>query len=397
MRGWANKRLDISGKVWLRAVSACARTSPVGGASSLEQRWDPDGAGVAGLSVRSLFDLWLRAQRWQRGDRIVFTAFTVSDMPYIARANGFHVVALDIDPATGEPDADALRDLIDERTRAVVYTHLFGARGQTDAVRQVAHANGSLFVEDCAEAYSGPRWLGHPESDLALFSFGPIKTATAFAGGLARVRDEAVRDEMRRLAAAMPIQSRADQFRRLIKFGLISVLALPRAFGAVVRILNMVGPGHDAVIQRLTRGFPGPELLNRIRRQPSSALLRTLGDRLAEGDDPIRRRTEPACQLITGLDDICIPTSQAEEHAYWLIPVLAPDPPELIAHLATAGFHATQGRALAVVEHDDPDDGPPPQGARTLYEHAVYLPFDPSMPAPVLDRLAEMVKAKLTP
>ena len=80
-----------------------------------------------------------------------------------------------------------------------------------------------------------------------------------------------------------------------------------------------------------------------------------------------------------------------------MIPVLAPDPPELIAHLAAAGFHATQGRALAVVEHDDPDDGPPPRGARTLYEHAVYLPFDPSMPAPVLDRLAEMVKAKLAP
>ncbi len=37
---------------------------------------------MAGLSVRSLFDLWLRAQRWQPGDRIVFTALTVSDMPY---------------------------------------------------------------------------------------------------------------------------------------------------------------------------------------------------------------------------------------------------------------------------------------------------------------------------
>ena len=395
MRGWVNKRLDMSGMAWLRAVSACARANPAGGASSLEQQWDPDGAGMAGLSVRSLFDLWLRAQRWQPGDRIVFTALTVSDMPYIARANGLHVVALDIDPFTGEPDANGLADLIDERTRAVVYAHLFGARAQTDAARQVAHASGVVFVEDCAEAYFGPHWRGHPESDMALFSFGPIKSATAVGGGLARVADGNVREEMRRLAAAMPTQSRADQFQRLAKFGLLNVLAWPGAFGPLMRMLNTVGPGHDAVIQRLTRGFPGPGLLSRIRRRPSSALVRTLGDRLDEGENPIRRRIEPANRLIAGLGGACIPTSQAEEHSYWLVPVLAPNPSALVDHLAAAGFHATQGRSFAVVEHDDPDDGPPPKGARTLFDHAVFLPFDPAMPGPVLDSLAAKVRVEL--
>ena len=395
MSAWANKRLDMSGSAWLRAVLACGRPAPANGASLLEEVWDPSGAGVVGLSVRSLFDLWIRAQRWQPGDRIVFSALTVADMPAIARANGLHVVSLDIDAVSGEPSAEALADLIDGRTRAVVLTHLFGARAATDALRQAAHANGSLFVEDCAEAYAGPHWRGDPESDVALFSFGPIKTATAAAGGLARVPDPDVRDEMRRLAAEMPVQPRSDQLRRLLKFGLLNTLASPRAFGLATRTLDVLGPGHDAVLQRLTRGFAGPDFMNRIRRRPSAPLMRTLSDRLGEGDEPVRRRVGPAQRLVQGVGDALVPASHAAEHAYWLIPVLTPDPQALVDHLAESGFHATQGRAFAVVEHDDPEDGPPPLGARHLLEHAVYLPFDPSMPVPVLDRLATTVAGEL--
>ncbi len=395
MQVWANKRMDMSRVVWLRAALACARPAADGSDEALERRWDAEGAGVVGLSVRSLFDLWLRSQPWHPGDRIVFTAFTIADMPFIARTHGFHVVALDIDPTTGEPDTERLADLIDGRTRAVVYTHLFGARGETAAARRMAHANGSVFVEDCAEAYAGPAWRGHPDSDLALFSFGPIKTATAGGGGLARVRDADVRREMRRLAAEMPRQRRADQIQRLVKFGTLSALASPRTFGSVVRLLDTIGPGHDVALQRLTRGFPGPDLLDLIRRRPSQPLVRTLGDRLDEGDEPVSRRIEPASRLIAALGDACVPTSQADIHSYWLAPVLAPEPQALVDQLAGAGFHATRGRAFAVVEHDDPDDGAAPMGARHLLEHAVYLPFDPDMPELVLDRLAETVTQEL--
>lgn len=269
------------------------------------------------------------------------------------------------------------------------------ARTRTEAARRVTHANGSLFVEDCAEAYAGPRWRGHVDSDVALFSFGPIKTATAVGGGLARVRDPQVRDEMRRLATEMPVQRRSDHLGRLLKFGLLNALASPRAFGLMVRTLDMVGPGHDAVLQRLTRGFPGPDLMDRIRRQPSAPLVRTLEDRLADDDEPSRRRGASALRLIGGLGDACMPTPQAQDHAYWLIPVLAPDPPALVGRLADAGFHAKQGRAFAVVEHDHPGDGPPPLGARRLLEQAVYLPFDPAMPGPELDRLAATVSRDL--
>src|SRR5207253_849748 len=95
---------------WLYGLSACA--APGGDADDaawrVERLWAPDGSGVVGLSVRTLFDLWLAAARdvhgWADGDRIVLTALTVGDMPAIARAHGFEVASVDLDPETTAPD-----------------------------------------------------------------------------------------------------------------------------------------------------------------------------------------------------------------------------------------------------------------------------------------------------
>lgn len=387
--------MDGSFGDWWFGVRSCvlpSRTDPV---RDVEAWWDPAGAGLVGLSVRSLFDLWLSVQGWEPGDRIVFTAFTVADMPFIAREHGLEVVAVDIDPLTCEPDLDVLRDVVDGQTRAIVYSHLFGARGDVRGALAIAQERGVQFVEDCAEAYAGPRWHGHPDSDLALFSFGPIKTATAFGGGLARVADETVGAEMRQRISRMPRQSHAEYLLRLLKFGVLAAATNPLVFAWLVRLLDLVGPGHDVALNRLTRGFPGPELLPRIRRRPSDASVQLLDRRLHQGDVCVSRRVGPGKRLIAALEGMQVPTAGASCHGYWLIPVLAPDPEALIGRLAEAGFHATRGRAFAVVEHDPGVVAPAPVGARALYERVVYLPFAPEMSAHALDELAFVVRDEI--
>ncbi len=395
MEVWANKRLDGSFGDWWFGVRSCLLPHPIKPVPDVEKRWDPDGAALVGLSVRSLFDLWLSAKAWEPGDRIVFTAFTVADMPLIAREHGLEVAAVDIDPLSCEPDIEMLRRVVDERTRAIVYTHLFGARGDVAGALAVAREHGLDFVEDCAEAYAGPEFRGHPESDLALFSFGPIKTATAFGGGLARVPKEDVRAEMRRRASQMPEQSRYEYLLRLLKFGGLAAATNPLVFGGLVRLLDRVGPGHDITLNRLTRGFPGPGLLRRIRRRPNEAMVRLLDRRLRQGDTCIRRRVGPGERLVAALEDAPVPTAGAASHSYWLVPVLARDPEALVRRLAEAGFHATRGRAFAVVEHDGGVAAPAPEGARELFARVVFLPFEPAMPAAVLDALASVVRREL--
>ena len=392
VKAWASKRLDFSFDDWLFAIWACASPTGEGATERVEALWSPEGQGMVGLSVRSLFDLYLTANRWAPGDRILFTALTVADMPRIAREHGLEVASVDLDPLSTEPDLDALAAAMTPRTRVLVFTHLYGARVDVSGALAMARGRGFQLVEDCAEAYAGPGWTGHATSDLTLFSFGPIKTATAFGGGLARVTDPDLLTRMREVAACYPVQPRGEYLRRVIKYGLLGIAGIPSVFGPLVATLAAVGSGHDALLHRWTRGFSGPELIAQIRRRPTGPLLRLLERRLLQGDSRWRSRVGPAAKLVSDLGDVPVPTASARPHAYWLIPVRVPDPSALVDRLGRGGFNATRGRAFEVVENDESVDALEPVGARALHEEVVFLPFSPQMPAPVLARLAQTVR-----
>jgi len=396
VKAWASKRLDFSLDDWLFALWACSSPTVEGVTERVEGLWSPEGQSMVGLSVRSLFDLYLAANRWEPGDRIVFTALTVADMPRIAREHGLEVASVDLDPHSTEPDLDALAAVMTPRTRSLVFTHLYGARVDVSAAMAMARDRGVQFVEDCAEAYAGPGWRGHAHSDLTLFSFGPIKTATAFGGGLARVADVGLLTRMKEVAADYSVQPRSEYLRRVIKYGLLGIAGIPSVFGPLVATLAAVGPGHDALSHRWTRGFSGPDLFPQIRRRPSEPLIRLLERRLRQGDSPWHRRVGPAARLINDLSDVPVPTAAARPHSYWLIPVRVPDPSALVDRLEGSGFNGTRGRALEVVENDESVDAPDPVGARALYEEVVFLPFSPQMPAAVLARLAQIVREEFS-
>ena len=121
VKAWASKRLDFSFDDWLFAIWACASPTGEGATERVEALWSPEGQGMVGLSVRSLFDLYLTANRWAPGDRILFTALTVADMPRIARDHGLEVASVDLDPLSTEPDLDALAAAMTPRTRVLVF------------------------------------------------------------------------------------------------------------------------------------------------------------------------------------------------------------------------------------------------------------------------------------
>ena len=157
LSAWVSKRLDFTLGDWLFALRACATSGGVA-AERIERRWSPEGEGVVGLSVRSLFDLYLRASGWAPGDRVVFTALTVGDMPAIARAHGLEVASVDIDPDTTEPDPAALAAALTPRTRALVFTHLYGARLDVSAALALASSSAQApsFTPDALPAVTEP-------------------------------------------------------------------------------------------------------------------------------------------------------------------------------------------------------------------------------------------------
>src|SRR5690349_14416777 len=78
-------------------------------------------------------------------------------------------------------------------------------------------------IEDCAESFTGFEYIGHPESDISMFSFGPIKIVTAFGGALIRVKDPDIRAKMRELHASYMIQARSEYLKKILKYALVMI------------------------------------------------------------------------------------------------------------------------------------------------------------------------------
>lgn len=358
----------------------------------IEWLWSDEGEAIACLTVRSAFDLFLRSRQWDEGDEIIFSAVTVPDMPILARHHGLQTVPLDIDPITTTWDVAELETLIGPRTRAVVLTHLYGARLDIEAVVGVAQRHGILVIEDCAEAYSGPQWTGHAEADLNLFSFGPLKTSTAIGGGLVRVRDPKIRASMRSILESDPVQSTREHLGRLISYGAMRVSTTPHVFGMLITVLEALRVDHQELIHKLTRSVPSEDLLTKIRRQPCAALLALLERRLHEGDGAVSRRIELGRALFETMGpEVELPTRNIDTHSYWLVPVLTCDPEALARELRSEGFYPMSGR-LEVVADDSARDTASP-GAERLVAESVYLSFDPQMPVLELERLGRIVTA----
>ena len=379
------KRFDFSWADWFFAVRACLAPPPWAAAcEQLERRWAPDGSGFVSLSVRSAFDLFLRTAgtKWQAGDEIIFTALTIPHMPSIARRHGFQPVAADIDPLTGAWNPTALEALVGPRTRAVVAAHLFGARMDLAPTLAVARRHNLVVVEDCAQAYAGPNWRGHDGAHISLFSFGPLKTATAFGSALACVRDAATRHAMRHLSRQAPAQPTGVYLRRLLRYGALQAAANPLAYRAITALANCLGLDVSQWIDRATRSLRS-DTAEQLRRRPCAAALAVLDRRIREGSAPVDRRRAPAQTLLRALGPSApLPTARVEPHGRWMIPALCQNRDELRAALRLEGFDAMRARLAPVADGEHPTPG-----ANTLAE-ALCLPFDPRMTERDLLRLA---------
>ena len=233
------------------------------------------------------------------------------------------------------------------------------------------------MLEDCAQAYAGTRFRGHPDADLALFSFGPMKTGTALGGAIAGVRCPGVFADMRRLRDADPAQPTLEYWRRTVLYGVFKALTQPSLFGAFAKVADTLGTDREQWLHGLTRNVPPEDLIRRLRRRPCTTLLRVLHRRLASGDSLLKRRSEQGTVLADALGaHVALPTRAAMPHGFWMVPVLPRDRRALVQGLRDAGFDAMSGR-LATVEGNA--RGTP--GAATLAE-AVFVPFDPSIPRP---------------
>jgi dTDP-4-amino-4,6-dideoxygalactose transaminase len=376
--------LDIG---W-RDLASLARRPPQGLDATLT-RFAPDGAHLAtGLSARSLFDALLAELALPPGAEVAMSAVNIEGMAQIVRAHGLTVRPIDLEPGALAPTPAAVSAALGPRSGLVLLAHLYGARTETREIAAVCRARGVPLVEDCAQAFDGALTLG-VGADVALYSFGPIKTATALGGGLALIRDNHLAERVRaRLAAYRPL-SDGWFLRRTAKYALLKTLNRPRAYGLVLGAIRAAGHDPESVIGGLARGFAGGDLLARIRRAPPPRLLALLARRLRDAAPPHGRQARAEAVLGALRQPLAAAVPRAPGATWWLCPVLSHDPDRLVAELRRLGFDATRGatslRALEAPAASAPQ-------ARRLMREVVYLPVTPYLTGEASRRLAAAVR-----
>ncbi len=136
------------------------------------------------------------------GDEVITTPFTFfASAGSIARV-GATPVFVDIDAETFNISAQAIKNVITPRTKAILPVHLFGLSADMHEIHEVASAERIPVIEDAAQAI-GARYEGCPVGSLGLmgcFSFFPSKNlGGAGDGGMITTNDSALADRLRLL------------------------------------------------------------------------------------------------------------------------------------------------------------------------------------------------------
>ena len=278
---WARIRLDIAPADLAFGVFRCLipddRKRLL---KETENFWDAEANTLVSFSVRSGFDLLLQVLAFPPKSEILFSALNIKGMIKIAKRHELVPVPVDLDREHMGPNLDVLERAITPQTRAIVVAHLFGTRLDLDPLCALAKHHNLFIIEDCAQAFDGPTFSGHPEADASLFSFGPLKTATALGGALLRIRDLELAARMRTLQSSYPIQSQKAYLKRILKFGAFTLITSPRMFGWVAGIFRLKGEDYEDAISDKVREVASLGSAKKIRQQPSTALCAMMHRRL---------------------------------------------------------------------------------------------------------------------
>lgn len=349
---------------------------------------------LSAFTVRTGFDLYLGALGLPAGSEILMSALTIKEMVNIAKRHGLVPIPLDIQRGTLAPEIATIENAITEKTRAIVIAHLFGTRVPLGPVIELAKKHGILVIEDCAQAFTGPGYTGHPETDLAMFSFGSIKTMTALGGALLRVRDAELVPKMRAIQRTHPTQTRKEFASTLLTHVVLKLFTLPLLFGMFYRGCAFLGADFEDVIIKV-RGLDEEDWLKEIQKQCSYPLLALLAHRLRTFDaarqkERIRVGEEFAKSLPR---EICYPGDRAPFHSFWVFPILVEARTRFMAELHACGFDGTaSGSALSVIEPPEGRENLEACKTKELYRKLLYLPVYSQVPERERKRLNKAIK-----
>ena len=187
---------------------------------------------IAASYGRMAFYYILRALNLPPGSEIIFPALTFWAVTEIARRAGFKPVFVDVDPFTFNLDPTAIATVINEHTRVIVPTHLYGQPCDLKEILRIAEKHNLIVVEDCAQA-AGARYHGRLVGTFgtaSFFSFQMLKGINTYGGGMALTNNHELAARVRDLAASEPLPSTREVAIRFLKGYAARIGISPKVF-----------------------------------------------------------------------------------------------------------------------------------------------------------------------
>jgi len=166
------------------------------------------------MSCTSALHLSMLAYRIGPGDEVITTPMTfVATAASIMHA-GAKPVFVDVEPATGNLNADLIEEAVTNRTKAILPVHLYGNMCDMRKIRGIAKKHGLIVIEDAAHAIEAQRdgYKAGELADAVCFSFYATKSITCGEGGAVSLNDKEKSDLIRKLSLHGLTRGAADRY-----------------------------------------------------------------------------------------------------------------------------------------------------------------------------------------
>lgn len=133
------------------------------------------------------------------GDEVVVPAITFAATANAVLYTGAKPVFVDIDPSTACIDPVLTKEAVTNKTRAILAVDLAGHPADYHRLAEIAAAHGLRLLSDAAHSPGATVGGAHASSftEMAAFSFNPVKNVTSAEGGVVLCREESLAQALR--------------------------------------------------------------------------------------------------------------------------------------------------------------------------------------------------------
>ncbi|OMJ82350.1 hypothetical protein SteCoe_16948 [Stentor coeruleus] len=340
---------------------------------------------IVTVCIRTAFDLYLSALDLPKGSEVVITSINIPEMTRILRKHCLIPVPVDIHVDSMITPSDRLEKAITAKTKLIIIAMLYGVTYDLTDISNIAKKHNLPLFEDCSECYSGNNFRGSPLADVTVLSFGPIKTATAFGGGVVIVRDSKLLGKMQALHASYQVQPNSVYLIKVLRYSLGKIALNSTAFNYTARLLLLqLNIEYKKFVVKLMRGFPPSTGLEIYHFQPCAGLLSFLYWRLENVNEndliSSMKKVHVGTKILTD-GGVLVPGYKSDRKMFWLYPVIVDDATKAYSKLNNAGIDAYRG--ISQLNKIDPPVGSsytPIEETNKMFANLLYFPLHKDVP-----------------